>query len=228
MTDITLSPPTEPDVYSYGFDTSLNREIPVTTQNQGAVYDLFQDVTQAQSVQFGAILTGTANSVLILDPTKGFWIGNTSFSSAPFSVSMNGDLTANSVQTGNFIIQYSAGTDLIASADTERSDGSGSYTKVKEIRMGARNLGTVTVKFDLKTSNPVDPANGRIYKNGVAVGTERTNTDGVYTTFTENITFTNGDLIQLYLNKPSTTGNSTARNFRIYANIYEVTTVITD
>lgn len=85
------------DIYSLGFDTNLNK--PLENSDSPLVYDTFSP-TQAQDVTFGVIATGTANSIIIVDPTKGLWIGNTNFSLAPFSVSMNGDITANSIVLG--------------------------------------------------------------------------------------------------------------------------------
>jgi hypothetical protein len=73
------------------------------------------------------------------------------------------------------------------------------YTKMKEITM-TNATGTVVVAFSLYSSNGTMTCYGQIWKNGVAVGTERsTNQPGVM--YLESINFTIGDSIQLYLHK---------------------------
>ena len=82
------------------------------------------------------------------------------------------------------------------------------YYLVKEIY--CPNAGTLTVSFSLGTTQ-VNNISGRIYKNGVAAGTVRTVTNGggsnlVYTTFSENITVTAGQLLQIYVASANITG----------------------
>lgn len=122
-----------------------------------------------------------------------------------------------------------AGDNLIKSADTERNANVGSYTLVKEIEL-ARG-GTLRIKFDLKVNNATDISYGRVYRNGVAAGTEQTNTTTSYVTKSEDISgWTAGDLCQLYYKvDPGGTGiNVYVENFRLYANIVEVEAVNTD
>ena len=84
---------------------------------------------------------------------------------------------------------------LYQSADTERTTSNTTYTKVKEIAV--YRPGDYRIKFDLKTSDGSLYGNGKVYKNGTPIGTERT--AGVYTTFSEDISgWSAGDLIQLY------------------------------
>jgi hypothetical protein len=97
------------------------------------------------------------------------------------------------------------------SADTERSTTSISYVKVKEIRVAYN--GVYRVKFDLKSSLDYIACYGRIYKNGVAVGTEQTNVSLSYITYSEDLVFTPGDLVQLYYYH--TSGTAYTRNFRL-------------
>lgn len=88
----------------------------------------------------------------------------------------------------------------------------GGYVKVKEIIL-ARG-GSIRVKFDLK-GTPDDIAYGRIYKNGVAIGTVRTTSSFTYVTYSQDFAGLNaGDAIQLYIYGFSYPG--VARNFRIY------------
>jgi len=104
---------------------------------------------------------------------------------------------------------------LKVSADTERGTGGyGSYEKKKEIQLNVR--GTVRVKFDLKTANVLATAYGRIFKNGVAVGTEQTNDTTEYVTKTEDIAgWERGDKLQLYLMVEEAYG-ALAQNLRLY------------
>ena len=120
-------------------------------------------------------------------------------------------------ETEILIIQGEKGLQLLvasdilrASADTERS-GSGILTKKKEILI--REAGTIRVKFDLKSTDAQD-AQGVIYKNGTTYGTDRY-TGNTYETFSEDLEFEVGDLIQLYASESGSNGY-TVRNFRLY------------
>lgn len=112
-----------------------------------------------------------------------------------------------------------AGTTLLCSADTERYSESQTYTKLKEIVISTGS-GVITVSFDLKGSGG-DNAYGRIYRNGVAVGTERQRQSTAYETFSENISVANGDLIQLYF-KAAYYGY--VMNFRISGFLFTINT----
>lgn len=107
---------------------------------------------------------------------------------------------------------------LIQSNDTERTTTSISYVKVKEILVN-RSINGVRIKFGLKR-NVGGIANAKIYKNSVAIGTERTNdstTIGDYQTFSEDFTgITIGDLIQIYVKTDSVPNSISVANFRIY------------
>ena len=64
---------------------------------------------------------------------------------------------------------------------------------------------------------------GRIYRNGVAVGTERNvSTSPTYTEYSEDISgWSEGDLCQLYVH--DTAGNGCiSKNFRIYSDLSEL------
>ncbi len=81
---------------------------------------------------------------------------------------------------------------------TEENSADAAYTKVKEIKVG--RSGSYRIRFDLACAAAAGTAYGRIYKNGVAIGTERSKVADVnYTTYTEDFTgIVLGDLIQLY------------------------------
>lgn len=109
---------------------------------------------------------------------------------------------------------YTAGDYLIQSNDTERNTSSTSYVKVKEIKI--LRAGGYRIKFDIKNNGGASSAYGRIYKNGVAIGTERTTTSSTDVNYSEDITgFVSGDLIQIYAKNQI--GTPTYINdFRIY------------
>lgn len=121
---------------------------------------------------------------------------------------------------GRFV---SASETLMASANTFRSTISATYVKLKEIKTNL--TGVHRVKFDL-CSNGSYLAYGRIYKNGVAFGTEQShNASETFATFTEDLTFGGGDLIQLYV-KVAGGIEGWIQNFRIYGTVYDVSVVI--
>lgn len=93
----------------------------------------------------------------------------------------------------------SAGDNLIGSATTERTSTSDAYEKVKEIE--CTDNGTYRVKFTIRTDNGSDAVYGRIYKNGVAIGTERNTNSTSYVEYSQDIAFSEGDLIQLYIHR---------------------------
>ena len=65
-------------------------------------------------------------------------------------------------------------------------------------RLKMSRSGTVTSVFTLQGSNATYIVYGRVYKNGVAVGTTRS-VSGATATFTENIAVTAGDELQVYV-----------------------------
>ena len=104
-----------------------------------------------------------------------------------------------------------AGSTLLAFADTENISNVQDYTKIKEILL--TESGTYTVTFAQQASTG-GTTSGRVYKNGVAFGTEKTTTSGTYVTQTEDLVFTEGDLVQLYI-KNTVGGQAEHKNFRL-------------
>ncbi len=90
MPDIPLPQPNNPDIFSYGFDKSLNRPTENSAENSVA-YNVVNP-TQSQNVQLGSFGAGSGVSNIQLDPTQGQWMGATKFADAHFSVNMGGDL----------------------------------------------------------------------------------------------------------------------------------------
>ena len=72
-----------------------------------------------------------------------------------------------------------------------------SYVKKKEIEYNEVG-GKIRVNFGLISWNDAGPVYGKVYINGVAVGTERTVSTYAGASFQEDFTVETGDLIQLY------------------------------
>ena len=106
---------------------------------------------------------------------------------------------------------------LLLSADTERTSNSTSYAKVKEITLGIK--GTIRIKFDMKAElSSGRTAYAKIYRNDVAVGTEQTQSNNVYTTKSEDISGWNiGDKLQLYIKNSQSDWPAYAKNLQLYA-----------
>lgn len=92
-----------------------------------------------------------------------------------------------------------------------------SYTKIAEIYI-PRN-GTFTTKFMLARNVGVDTVRGRIYRNGIAVGTERISSSTTLTEYSEDISgWVRGDLCQLYAKADSGAESYDCGNLRLYEN----------
>jgi len=122
---------------------------------------------------------------------------------------------------------YVAGDTLLISSDTERQTDSGSYVKLKEIHIPKG--GTLRIKFSVAAAVNVGSAYAKIYRNGVAVGTEREVTFGEgYEEFSEDISGWNpGDFVQIYAKK-SNAAISKVKNFRIYGTLFYAPEVTMD
>lgn len=130
-------------IYDYGFDKNLTSNIRglIILPKNPLVYNSITDVTQGQSIEFGAIVAGANNSVFIVDPRQGIWLGNTSFSSAPFRVNMNGDLTATSISLSGDLMEK------VATFTTDVSITGTTETDIMNFSLPANNLGTTNALF---------------------------------------------------------------------------------
>jgi hypothetical protein len=126
------------------------------------------------------------------------------------------------VQLRGVFPDVTAGVVIIASGPTARSGAEGVYTKYKEAKV--LRAGTYRVIFTLVSSTG-DSAYGRIYKNGVGFGTERS-TDTTPVTFSEDLVFSVNDLIQIYChNSAAATYTLSAFTVGIAANNNNVTQI---
>ena len=118
--------------------------------------------------------------------------------------------------TNEMMYNHDAGTYLYHSNDAVVSDvSSGSYVKKKEIALSRG--GEYRVEFDLKSTAS---GRGKIYRNGVALGTEQTDSTGSYVTKSEDLSgWSVGDTLELWLN--DATAEVFARNLRLYVAVPE-------
>lgn len=109
---------------------------------------------------------------------------------------------------------WTASNNLKASSDTEVNyNNANSWWLKKQIKMWL-HWWSARISFDLKW-NVSDKWYWRIYKNWVAIWTERSDETWNYVTFTEDITFDYWDTLELYLKNTWSNYATYARNFRI-------------
>lgn len=108
---------------------------------------------------------------------------------------------------------YYASDTLRNSSDTAKQATTTAPVKVKETKLNAP-LPYCRIKFE---AYGVDiNCRAQIYKNGVAIGTLQT-CPASWTTFTEDFSgFTTNDLIQIYVSRLGSDGQTTIQNFRLY------------
>ncbi|MFA5316207.1 MAG: hypothetical protein WC369_02145 [Dehalococcoidales bacterium] len=108
--------------------------------------------------------------------------------------------------------QFAPGDILEQISAAEVSTVSTSPVQFKEISVA--KSGSVRVKFSMHGVGSYH-AYGRIYKNGTAVGTLQDTDSTSYVEFSEDISVSAGDLIQLYLNAESGSFAAKAKDFKI-------------
>ncbi|MBA7583988.1 hypothetical protein ES708_25940 [subsurface metagenome] len=104
--------------------------------------------------------------------------------------------------------------DLIHSNDDEVIHDHKVWTKVKEIWTPYN--GTMRIKFDIRHGTGSSYVWGKIYKDGVEHGAQKENLTEIYETYSDDLVFAEGDLIQLYTYSECETVDCYARNLRIY------------
>ena len=112
---------------------------------------------------------------------------------------------------------------LVDSLNTLDETQNTSPNKEKELTLNEAS-GTIRVKFYLQSKNGDENANAQIYVNGSAVGTGRStkstgsDAEADWEKYSEDISVSTGDKIQLYLWRTNDGYTDTARckNFRLY------------
>jgi hypothetical protein len=202
--------------------------------NRSADINALQDAVVAIETELGTDPAGSLTNVKTLLQrclaTNGAMRQGTSFPASPnegdFFYRTDEDIvyvydgTTWDAQSG--VSNYAAGTYPISDSGkcvTSYSPGS-SYVKIDE--MYVPRAGTLRIKFWLEFTSGGGGAAvyGRIYRNGSAVGTERSRTfaDMTMTEYSEDISgWSAGDLVQLYVKDTGAT--VTGGNMRLYENV---------
>ena len=126
----------------------------------------------------------------------------------------DGKISGELVDTGIIII---ASDNPVSSADTQRSTNSASYVKLKEITI--QKSGRYRIYFGLKAGSNGYTSYGKIYKNDVALGSERTNTTTNFVYYSEDFDLVAGDKIQLYAHAVNTSYTAYVEKFRVMADL---------
>jgi hypothetical protein len=133
-----------------------------------------------------------------MKPGQGIWAGATGIWDAPFSVFPDG-----TCYVSYLIYEYTGVSDtIILSHNISASTNNTNYEKVKTIILGSnvRDGRTLRIKFTLASETGSYAVYGRIYRNGVAVGTIRTTTSMGGEDFSEDIAgWQLSDNIELWL-----------------------------
>lgn len=113
---------------------------------------------------------------------------------------------------------YKISDNLLHSHNAEIVTVDAAYTKKYTITLNTLVLSpsTLRIKFDLRAgATGAWLAKAKIYKNGAPVGIERTNATESYQTFSEDLSFAQGDDLELWVTK-GTAAAAVTRNFRVY------------
>lgn len=113
------------------------------------------------------------------------------------------------------MIDFAAGNHLVASHDAVYSSGlSGVWLKAKEIRIP--KAGVLRIKFTMYSGGYL--LYGQIYRNGTAVGTQRTTYSTTGQEFSEDISgWSSGDLVQIFVYNTSYMQTAYVCNFQIFS-----------
>ena len=138
----------------------------------------------------------------------------------------NDELWTDITDLPDLLETYGLGDDLLHSHDAADSTNSTSYVKLKTITLDTLYPATSTlrVSFDLRCTDTVQHhAQGRIYKNGVAVGTQRSNNSESYINYSEDLEYAEGDTIELWAYTNVGAYAAHVRNLRITGDVETVT-----
>jgi hypothetical protein len=111
---------------------------------------------------------------------------------------------------------YNLGDTILRRDDTVSSTTSTTYVKVKEFYVPKLipKTSKLRIYFELASYYEGFYAYAKIYRNGSPYGTERLNDSTTYSSFTEDLEFSEGDYIQIYA-KCASGGRALVGNFRI-------------
>jgi hypothetical protein len=177
-------------------------------------------ITYDASGDIPAVIKGTDHAGTTADPTYppdiptgDILLAIVKVNAAVTSI-VNGDIT-----DGRAIVPEKY-THLLVSDDLQKSDdgidalGTAGYAKIKEITVPS-NVDSGAIRISFAMNRLSGTSYGKIYKNGVAVGTERTTGSATYTTYSEDFgEIDGGDTIELW--GYSVVGAGNVKEFRIY------------
>ena len=176
-------------------------------------------VATAAEITTADINAGTVNGLTSLGMSAGVDIteieNNDALGTSDTKLCTQGNVKAYADSLVN--VDAAAGDILHNQNDGTTGTVATTYGKVKEFTI--LRDGEYRIKFSLTGADGY----GKIYKNGVAVGTERNvSTSPAYTEYSEDISgWSEGDLCQLYVH--DTPGNGViSKNFRIYSSLSEL------
>lgn len=112
---------------------------------------------------------------------------------------------------------------VMGNAPTERNTTSTNYAKLKQITV--KKAGVYVVVWQLKADG--DRVYGRVYVNGSAVGSEKNTTSTSYQTYTDTLTLSSDDEVQLYA-KTSAVAAAYVQKFSIQYHDDDLATIDTD
>lgn len=92
--------------------------------------------------------------------------------------------------------KFEAGDATLLSLPTANTNST-SYVRDGYVQLNVK--GVVRVSFSLQTANASVTVYGRLYKNGVAIGVERSSNDLSWKQFTEDIAVDKGDTIEFWI-----------------------------
>jgi hypothetical protein len=177
----------------------------------------------------GSLEIGSSNSIFKADPSTGIWLGNATYASAPFSVSTNGVIKANSGTIGGWTL----GSTYLQGSNFEINSSSSTIfvgpTGGQHIRISSSggiatyNGGTQTSAFNLSTSGSLS-LSGSVTASSGSIGgwtIGSTTITGGNTTLNSNGTVTTYNLDALAGNIGGwTINNSNGDRYIYYGSTY--------
>jgi hypothetical protein len=115
---------------------------------------------------------------------------------------------------------FVASDTIIAANDTvDNFVNPAPFQKIKEIKIVSEIYPHSTFRFKFDLNVPLGIAHGQIYRNGIAVGIDHATPGFGWTTFSEDLIFTNLKLLDTFeLWVYCSNANGQCRNFRVHGN----------
>ena len=120
-------------------------------------------------------------------------------------------------QMSGILQKYIISDNVLQSNDNSFTSTATSYTKLRTIAINALHPTPSTLRIYFELSAFVTPGNvyGKIYKNGIAFGTERTTSSTSCVYFSEDLSFAEGDTIELWGYKTNPAAAVLVEDFRV-------------